>query len=106
MPGNDADLIFPSRVIPELRDSRGTEWQEFIDRISGLTPDSLDRVALVLMIVRLSGCVSCQADSFKAMRGCALCATQSLRRFRSDDRALIRQVESAKKELINTRSSG
>ena len=98
---NEADIIFPPRVIPELRDLRGIEWQKWIDRASGYSPDSQDRAALVLMMVKLAGCVTCQADSFKAMRGCALCAAQTIKRFRGEDNELFHLIEAAKQEILD-----
>lgn len=96
-----ADFIFPPRVIPELRDLRGDKWQELIDKISTQSSDEPDRVALVLTMVRLCGCTSCQADSFKAMRGCSMCATLTIKRFKGSDMELINLIEAAKFEFMN-----
>lgn len=101
MTTHDTDFLFPPRVIPELRDLRGKQWQDYVDRISTLQSDDPERVALVLMIVRLCGCTSCQADSFKAMRGCTLCANQTIKRFRGSDIDLINQIEVARQDVIN-----
>jgi hypothetical protein len=100
MTTNDTDFLFPPRVISELRDLRGEEWRDLIDKVSTQPPDAIDRVAFVLMMVRLGGCTTCQADSFKAMRGCTLCAVQTVKRFRGDDTELLNQLDLAKRDLI------
>jgi hypothetical protein len=99
MTNNDTDFLFPPRVIPELRDLRGSAWRDAIDRISAQVPDDLERVAMVLMMVRLGGCTTCQADSFKAMRGCTMCAVQTIKRFRGEDADLLGQIDVAKRDL-------
>ena len=45
-------------------------------------PDSL---AFTLMMIRLDGCVKCHEGSFKYMRGCQLCATQTVMQFKGAD---------------------
>lgn len=76
------ELVFPPRLIPSLRDLRDPEWAQLVDRINTLEPSHLDRVAFELMIIRWSGCINCQADSFRAMQGCIQCAAQAVRRYR------------------------
>lgn len=74
-------MIFPPRLIPSLRDLRDEDWAQLVDRIAGLEPTHLDRLAFELLIVRWTGCFNCQADSFRAMQGCAQCASQAVRRY-------------------------
>jgi hypothetical protein len=47
------------------------------------------------MMIRLNGCLSCETDSYRAMRGCAACAVQTLRRFKGSDRELTRAFQQA-----------
>jgi len=96
---SDTDLLFPPRAIAALRNIRGKDWQELIDRILDLEPLALDRLAFVLMMVRLGGCTTCQADSFRAMRGCTQCSQQTIRRFRGNDQELIKQFLDARNEV-------
>ena len=49
----------------------------------------------MLMMVRLNGCVGCETDSYRAMRGCAACAQQTLRRYKGDDEELLAAFEQA-----------
>jgi hypothetical protein len=95
----DTEVLFPLRVVPLLRAIHGDEWQGLVDHIQ--SKDSLphERYAFVLMMVRMCGCVGCNADSFRAMRGCSQCARQSVRRFRGGDREILEQYKLMQKEI-------
>ncbi len=97
----DTELLFPARVIPLLKPLRGQEWQEMIDKVLQENESSQSRSAFVLMMVRLNGCVSCNADSFRAMRGCTQCARQVIRRYRGSDTELCHQYQQALQEVNN-----
>jgi hypothetical protein len=99
MYNSDTEVLFPSRVIATLRGLRGGEWKELADRVAALPAGSPDHLAFVLMMVRLGGCVSCNADSFRAMRGCTQCARQTVRRFRGNDQDLVDQFNEAKADV-------
>jgi len=99
MYNSDTDLLFPPRVIPDLRLVRGPNWRKLATRVAVTKDNSLERMAFILMMVRLNGCPSCNADSFRAMNGCTSCAKQSLKRFRGSDAELIKLYEEAKTEV-------
>jgi hypothetical protein len=92
-------LMFPHRAIPSLRRLRGAKWQKLVDRITRLPECHEETLAFMLMMVRLNGCMSCETDSYRAMRGCAACAVQTLRRYKGDDEELIRAFEEALQEV-------
>ncbi len=95
----DTDLLFPPRVIPALRGLRGEAWQKLIDHVSELGPTDVERMAFVLMMIRLGSCTSCHADSFRALRGCTLCAQQTIRRYRGTDQELLSLFADARREV-------
>jgi hypothetical protein len=99
MYNTDTELLFPSRIIIDLRDQRGKVWHDLVDRVINEEPTTLDHMAFVLMMARLDGCNSCNADSFRAMRGCTQCALQNVRRYRGSDEDLLRLFEKARKDL-------
>lgn len=99
------DLIFPPRAIPSLRDLRDSPWRELIDHILKQDIDSLDRIAFVLLMVRMGGCASCHADSFRAMRGCIHCSTQSIRRYRGEDQELVNLFNVARNDVEQYQTS-
>lgn len=83
------ELLFPNYVIPILRDMRGPEWRDLVDRVIPLENTHPEKLAFVLMMIRLNGCLDCETDSYRALRGCAMCATQTLRRYKGSDRELL-----------------
>ena len=89
------EILFPPSLIPLLRDAAGKEWQQLVDRVSKLDETHPERLALALLMVRLAGCMECETDSFRAMRGCQACALQAIRRYRRQERELIRQYKAA-----------
>jgi hypothetical protein len=99
MYNEDTEVLFPPRVIPHLRSLRGDPWQALVDQVSTLDGISVDRLAFVLLMVRLGGCTSCQSDSFRAMRGCTQCAMQTIRRYRGSDEELLKGYREAKQDV-------
>ncbi len=99
MQNGGIDLLFPSRAIETLRDLRGEKWEALISNLVELEPSSLDRIAFVLFMVRISGCTTCQSDSFRAMRGCVLCSTTTIKRYKGSDQNLIELFAEAKKDV-------
>ncbi len=93
------EILFPSDLIPELREAGGKDWQQLIDKVSKLEDTHPERLALALLMVRLCGCLECETDSFRAMRGCAACALQAVRRYRRQERDLLKQYKAALKEV-------
>jgi hypothetical protein len=97
--GRDTDLIFPLRTLPRLRPLRGPEWQELVDRVQAAPGDSPEALAFSLVMVRLAGCMTCTVDSYRALRGCTLCAEQAARRFHGPDAELQTMFEEACVEI-------
>lgn len=95
----DAEMLFPMRVVPSLGDLRGVSWKRLVARISELNEDDPEALAFGLMMIRLGGCLNCQADSFRALRGCTACARQAILRYRGNDQELLRAYEKARKEI-------
>src|SRR5205085_8032355 len=89
------ELMFPHYVIPSLRDLRGPDWQNLVDSVLAAPESDEQSLAFMLMMIRLNGCMACETDSYRAMRGCASCALQTLRRYKGDDEELIEFFEQA-----------
>ncbi len=98
MYNDDTELLFPSRVIPELAGERGPQWDDLLKRVAALPQDHPEHLAFVLMMVKLNSCTSCNADSFRAMRGCTQCALQNVKRLKGDDAELLKLYDKARKE--------
>ena len=103
----DAELLFPSRLIPILRDLRGEEFRDLIDRLSQ-SESEVDTGVLgfSLMMVRLASCLTCTADSYRAMNGCTSCAMKTIRGFRGSDEELIDGFKSACEDVQVWKETG
>jgi len=93
------ELLFPTQVIPQLRQSRGEEWQDLVDQVTQLPEDHPQSLGFALMMVRLNGCLSCETDSYRAMRGCLSCARQVLHRHKGNDSSLVLRYQRAVEEV-------
>ena len=93
------ELLFPSHVIPKLRESRGEAWTKLVDRVSRLPENHPESLAFSLMMIRLDGCMACETDSYRAMKGCLGCALQTLRRYKASDQELLQRYQEAVTEV-------
>jgi hypothetical protein len=93
------ELLYPPHVTPRLRNARGEAWQELVDSVTCLPQDTPEQLAFSLMMIRLDGCLRCETDSYRAMRGCTACARQMLRRFKGSDQELIHRYDEAFEEV-------
>lgn len=96
-----SELLFPPYAIAPLENLRGPEWQALVQRVAALPETHPDSLAFSLMMMRLDGCLTCETDSYKAMRGCVQCAIQTIRRFKEDDDELFKLYGEAQDD-VNT----
>jgi hypothetical protein len=94
-----AELLFPAHLIPSLRDLRGEEWRELVDRVAALPETHPDSLAFVLLMIELDGCLKCNSNNYKFLRGCYLCATQTVQSYKGTDTDLLDLYQRARKEL-------
>jgi hypothetical protein len=97
----DNALLFPRAVIPALRRLRGPEFQTLVERVAALPECHEETLAFMLMMIRLNGCIGCETDSYRAMRGCAACAIQTLRRHKGEDAELLEMFRDALDDVRN-----
>lgn len=102
----DTDVLFPPRVIPTLADLRGPTWRDLVDHILSLPEDHPDVLGFMMLMVRLNSCITCHADSYRAMRGCTFCARQSVARFKGTDEDLIELWNNARQEVLHWLETG
>ncbi len=97
---SDTDMLFPPRVIPRLVGLRGPEWRALVEHVSALPQSHPDTLGFMLMMVRINGCMTCHADSYRAMRGCTLCAQQAITRFKGSDHELVEHWRAAVQDIL------
>ncbi|MBE2184872.1 MAG: hypothetical protein IAE89_15695 [Anaerolineae bacterium] len=95
----DNEILFPYELIPSLRGMRGPVFQELVERAASGSPFEDETLAFMLMMIRLNGCVPCETDSFRAMRGCFACAAQTLRRYKGSDEDLVAAFNQSLEEI-------
>ena len=96
---SDTEILFPMRVAPNLVELRGKSWKHLVSDVLGEPEASLDQLAFNLLLIRLSGCLTCHTDSYRAMRGCTICATQVIKRFKGEDKDLVSYFDRAKGDI-------
>ena len=101
MTNENIDLLFPCRAIETLAELRGEKWDRLIGEVVEKDPMDPEKIAFVLFMVRLGGCTTCQSDSFRAMRGCVICSTTSIKRYKGTDQNLINLYNDAKIDVID-----
>jgi len=94
-----SEILFPHRCVSALRRMRGAEWQKLVTRIASLPDTHEDSLAFALMMVKLTGCLNCDLDSYKASLGCCTCAKRTINAFKGSDKVLLRKFEEAKGEF-------
>jgi hypothetical protein len=100
----DAEILFPPRVVPMLRNLRGRIWQDLVDRVALQPEGSLDSLAFCLLMIHLDGCLTCYADSYRALQGCTFCAHRAVSRFKGSDGDLITAFETARTDILRWRA--
>jgi hypothetical protein len=93
------ELLFPPRLIPQLRNLRGEVWRELVDGVIPLPETHPDKLAFCLMMIRLNACLSCVSGSYRFMRGCELCSQQTISRFQGTDEQLVELYQRAREDL-------
>jgi len=83
-------LLFPKQAIPLLRDFGDLRWQALVKDVLAQDECHEKTLAFMLMMIRLNGCLACETDSYRAMRGCISCAQQTLRRYQDIEEELVR----------------
>lgn len=103
----DAELLFPARIIPLLSDYRGADFQNLVHSVNDCVSESDESVlGFSLMMIRLSSCLTCTADSYRAMNGCTKCAQKTIRSYKGKDSDLVAMWHSACADIRNWQESG
>jgi hypothetical protein len=95
----DSEILFPSRCIPQLRDLRTQKWAILVDHLLEIPDQHEDVLGFSLMIIRLSSCLTCDLDSYRASLGCCTCACRTVSGFKGSDEELIQLFEDTREEV-------
>lgn len=90
------DLLFTPRLISKLRDLRNEEWAELVEHLATLPETHPDPIAFSMMMIKLGSCLTCEMDSYRAQRGCAACAQNTIASFKGNDQQLLKRYEKSR----------
>ncbi|MEM7034849.1 MAG: hypothetical protein AAF629_35235 [Chloroflexota bacterium] len=93
---NKYELLFTPHLIPSLADLRDETWQNLVKSVSVLPETHPDALAFSWMMIDLGGCSTCEMDSYRAQKGCEMCARQAVVGFKGSDDQLVNQFQQAK----------
>jgi hypothetical protein len=93
------ELLFAHWAVRQLQNARGPRWKKLVQQISALPETHPDALAFQLMMVRLDGCVNCDAKKYVERGGCARCAANTLNFSKETEEALLARFRAARKEV-------
>jgi len=97
------EFLFAHWAVLELKELRGARWRELVTRIGGLSSTHPDSLAFALLMVRVNGCINCDARRYRERGGCANCTRfvlMSLSRF--SEAELLTRYRAAQKEIARS----
>ncbi len=95
----DSEILFPPRCIKQLRNIRGQEWQQLVDRIMTLPHNHAEVLAFGLLLIDEGSCLTCDLDSYRASLGCCTCAQRTINGFKGDDDELLATYHNALEQV-------
>ena len=99
---NRIEFLFSHSAVSALKELRGPRWRDLVTRIAPLDSTHPDSLAFALTMVRLNGCISCDAKRYRERGGCAHCARFVLSTLNKESEAdLLTRYRTAQKEVSN-----
>ena len=95
-----AEIFFPHKSINALINLRDAKWRELAKRVAALPEDHPDSLAFCYMMIKMSSCLDCNPDRYKALMGCSACAKRTISGFKGSDEYLQRAFKQARAEII------
>ncbi len=97
------EFLFVHRAVPFLKHLRGSRWQTLVERIERLDSTHPDALAFALMMVRINGCVTCDARRYRERGGCAQCSQFVLTTLSKESEVdLLARFHAAQKEIAQS----
>jgi len=94
------EILFPHSRVSGLKHLRDQEWQSLVERVAALPETHPDALAFSYMMIKLCNCLNCDLGSYKASLGCSVCSQRTISALRISDKALLKQFEKAKEEVL------
>ncbi len=97
----ETEVLFPGKAIGSLSTLRGETWQSLVTDVMRKPGDSAEQTAFLLMMIKIGGCITCNVDSFRAMRGCPACAQLNIKRYKGSDEDLMKLYQQMLQDAIS-----
>jgi hypothetical protein len=100
---HQTEFLFAHWAVPALKDLRGAHWREVVTRVGRLPSTHPDSLAFALTMVRVNGCVNCDAKRYRDRAGCANCSRFVLTTLNKETEAsLLARYRAAQKEIASS----
>jgi hypothetical protein len=96
---NSNELFFPFSIISHLKTAYDDEWYRLVKTLEQLPESHPDVLAFILMMSKINGCVTCDTDRFRALKGCLACSFQTLRRMKDGREKIMLLLEESRTEI-------
>jgi hypothetical protein len=94
------EFLFAHRATSTLKDLRGPRWRALVEHVAPLPSTHPDALAFALMMVRVNGCVTCNAHKYRERGGCAQCSRFVLTTWVKESEAgLLARYRAAQREI-------
>lgn len=95
-----AEFLFAHSAVPSLKELRGPRWRDLVMRVERLESTHPDALAFALMMVRLNGCIACDAKRYRERGGCGNCTRFVLTTLNKEaEPGLMTRFRAAQKEI-------
>ncbi len=94
-----SELLFAHWAVRAQKDARGPKWKKLVQEIAVLPETHPNALAFHLMMVRLNGCVTCDARKYTERGGCARCAATNLSFSRETEKGLLARYRAAREQV-------
>ena len=96
------EFLYAHWATPTLKDLRGPRWRALIEHVAPLASTHPDALAFALTMVRVNGCVACDARRYRERGGCAQCSRFVLMTLMHEGEAgLLARYRAAQKEIAH-----
>lgn len=93
------EILFAHWAVRAQKDARGPRWRKLVQEIAVLPEAHPNALAFHLMMVRLNGCVTCDARKYSERGGCARCAAANLSFSKESERGLLARYRVAREQV-------
>jgi hypothetical protein len=94
------EFLFAHWAVPSLKELRGPRWRELVTRVAALPSTHPDALAFALMMIRLNGCMNCDATRYRDKGGCSTCSRFSLTTLNKEsESSLLTRYHAAQKDI-------